>query len=189
MQKNKILQRTQFGNPILRMPTRKLLPKEIIAADTKQLITDMFYTLDNKKMGVGLAANQIGQSLAISVIGIKKTPARQDVTPVRMVIVNPEIIKTYGNATGMWEGCISFAKAFALTKRYKKIRLRYYDEYGQQQEADFEGLLAHVLQHETDHLNGILFVDKVKNTKSWMTETEYIKMRNKERKNESKSKK
>lgn len=182
----KILKRTQFGNPILRTTTRRLTVKEITSPSIKELISDMYYTLDNKKMGVGLAANQVGQPVAISVIGIKKTPARQDVTPVRMIIINPEIVKTYGNITGLWEGCISFAKAFALAKRYKKIRLRYYDENAILQEKDFEGLLAHVLQHETDHLNGILFVDKVKDTKSWMTESEYIKMRKREKRDAAK---
>ncbi len=180
MKPRRLLSRTQFGNPILRTPTTRLTPSEITSPATQQLIKDMFYTLDKKKMGVGLAANQVGYGVAISVIGIKKTPARKNITPVTMVIINPEIVKTYGYTTGMWEGCISFAKAFAKAKRYKKIRLNYYDEKGMQHEEDFDGFLAHVMQHETDHLHGVLFVDKVRDTKSWMTESEYIKMRNRE---------
>lgn len=182
MRAPKVLRRTQFGNPLLRTPARKLSKAEVTSAETQQLIADMFYTLENKKMGVALAATQVGQLVAIMVIGVKKTPARPNVEPIDMVVINPIIVKTYGPTVGMWEGCLSFAKAFAKARRHKKIRLRYIDEHGSEHEADFDGFLAHVLQHETDHLNGILFVDRVKDSKTWMTEAEYIKMRNKETK-------
>jgi peptide deformylase len=175
MNEPKILRRTQFGNPILRTPTKMLSLDEIKSDDIKTLVADMRHTLANKKYGVGIAANQLGRSLAISVIAIKKTPARPDVTEVSMVIINPSITETFGNKTGMWEGCLSFGKVFAKAQRYKKVRVKYLDENGMSHEKVFEGLLAHVMQHETDHLHGTLFVDKVRDPKTWMTESEYIK--------------
>lgn len=170
-----------FGNPVLRTPARRLTAEEILSDGTQQLIQDMRDLLAGRKHGVGLAAPQVGQSVAVSVIGIKPTPNHTDTTAVDMVIINPEIVRTYGRKTGMWEGCISFgsgpAAPYAQAMRYTKIRIRYRDEQAVQHEADYDGLLAHVLQHEIDHLNGILFVDRVADTTTYMTMAEYKKQK------------
>ncbi|MEJ0073776.1 MAG: peptide deformylase [Candidatus Saccharibacteria bacterium] len=175
----KTLRRTQFGNPVLREKTRRLSREDILSPKVQELITNMRYTLENKKYGVGLAATQVGQSVAITVIGIKPTPTRPDNPIINMVVINPEIVKTYDDKEPMWEGCVSFGDTrnfpYALVPRYKKIRLRWLDERAETHEEDFEDILAHVLQHETDHLNGILFVDKVEDTKSYITISEYKK--------------
>jgi peptide deformylase len=85
----------------------------------------------------------------------------------------------------MWEGCLSSGKAsfslFAKVPRFKKINAIWLDENGKHHEEQLEGLVAHVFQHETDHLDGILFVDKVTDSKSYMVESEYRKMRKKKR--------
>ena len=98
---------------------------------------------------------------------------------VDMVIINPKIVKTYGQKSPMWEGCISFGDTqnfpYAKVPRYKKVRLSYDDEHGQHHEADFDGFVAHVIQHETDHLNGVLFVDRVVDTTTYITVAEYKK--------------
>jgi len=173
------LRRTQFGNPILREVARRLSSAEIKSDKIQTLITNMRHTLAHKKYGVGLAAPQVGQGVALSVVGIKPTPTRPQNPTIDMVIINPEVVKTYGNTEPMWEACVSFGDThnfpYALVPRHTKIRLRWCDEHAQQHEQDFDGFLAHVLQHETDHLNGILFVDRVVDTKSYVTAAEYKK--------------
>jgi peptide deformylase len=175
----KILRRTQFGNPVLRTKTRELNKNEILSDAIQQLIANMRYTLENKKYGVGLAATQVGQSVAVTVLGIKPTPTRPKLPHIDMVIINPQIVKTYGSKEAMWEGCVSFGDTrnfpYAQVPRYKKIRLKWLDEQAAGHEEDFEGIVAHVLQHETDHLNGMLFVDRVEDTKSYITVAEYKK--------------
>lgn len=183
MTDRKILRRTKFGNPLLRQPARQLSRKEILSAAAQNLIADIRYTLERRKYGVGLAAPQVGQGIALSVIGIKPTPSRPDNPRVDLVIINPEIVQTYGDKQRMWEGCMSFGSGedvpYALVPRFAKVRLRWLDEHAEQQEADFEGIVAHVIQHEVDHLQGILFVDKVEDTTSYTTIGEYKKRQRK----------
>lgn len=175
----KILRRTLFGNPILRQKARTLTPDEIRSEEVQELITAMRETLKTRKFGVGLAAPQVGKDLALSVIGIKPTPNRPHEKNIDMVIINPEIVRTYGSRTGLWEGCISLGSGpdspYAKAMRFKKVRVRYTDEKGKPHEADYQGLLAHVLQHEIDHLHGILFVDRVRDTTTYVTQSEYRK--------------
>ena len=164
---------------MLRTPTRELSREEILSDSIQTLLADMRFTLEKKKYGVGLAAPQVGQSVAISVIGIKPTPTRPESPVINMTIINPKIVRTYGRQEPMWEGCVSFGDTrnfpYAQVPRYKKLRLQYVDESARLHERDFEGLLAHVLQHEVDHLQGILFVDRVEDATSYMTTAEYKK--------------
>lgn len=177
---SKVLRKTEFGNPILRNPNRALSDAEIVSLEIQQLVSNMYYTLENKKYGVGIAATQVGENVALSVIDTKPTPTRPDLKRQKLTIINPKIIKTYGKKVPMWEGCISGSKLYALVPRYNKIRLKWKDEKAKLYEADFDGFLAHVIQHEVDHLNGIIFLDKVEDSKSFMTFNEYKKMRAKE---------
>lgn len=175
----KVLRRTQFGNPILRKQAKRLNREEILSDKVQELIVNMRYTLEQKKYGVGLAAPQVNRDLAISVIGIKPTPTRKNNPTLDLVIINPKIVKTYGAKQPLWEGCVSFGDTknfpYARVPRYVKIRLSYDDEKAVHHEADFDGIAAHVMQHEVDHLNGILFVDRVEDTTSYMTVNEYKK--------------
>ena len=175
---SKVMQRSQFGNPILRETAAILTKKQIASKETKQLITDMRYTLNKKHYGIGLSVPQVGRGIVISVTEIKPTKLRPNLPKSKwasLVVINPKIIKVYGSRKQVYEGCISFAGVFAKVPRYKKIRLRYLDEKGTSHEKDFKDLLAHVLQHEIDHLNGVLFVDKVKDPKTYITLSEYRK--------------
>jgi len=176
---SKILKATRFGNPILRSKTRRLTPAQIQSTDIQELIEDMRYTLLKKEYGVGIAAPQVGSDAALSVIGIKPTPNRPNLEPFETVIINPEIVKTYGNRQRMWEGCISCGTGnntlFAQVPRYKKIKLKWLDEKGTKREEILEGFVAHVAQHEVDHLNGLLFVDRVKDSSTYMMADEYRK--------------
>lgn len=179
MRQSQILTRTNFGNPVLREVCKKLSKTEILSPKIQNLIRDMSHTLEQKQYGVGLAAPQVGQAIALSVIGIKATPTRPEASNEDMVIINPEIAECFGRKQQMWEGCISFGGTkdfpYAKVPRYKKIKVRFLDQDAQEHEVIAEGLLAHVLQHEIDHLYGILFVDRVTDTKSYCMISEYKK--------------
>jgi peptide deformylase len=176
----KILQITEFGNTTLRETAHLLTVDEIQSQKIKQLIQNLRHTLTAQKLGVGLAAPQVGEGLAISVISVLPTAHRPLVEPLELVIINPEITTTFGKRTQMWEGCISSgsgqAGLFGKTLRYKKVEVTFLDEHGNKHVQIFEGLPAQIMQHEIDHLNGILFVDKVKDPKTYMTMSEYKKM-------------
>jgi peptide deformylase len=131
-----ILPITRFGNPVLRETARRLDKDEISSSAIQMLIENMRYTLIEKKFGVGIAAPQVGESIALSVIGVKPTPNRPELEPFETVLINPEIVETFGEPVDMWEGCVSCG---------------------------------------TDHLNGILFLDHITNTKSFMMADEYRK--------------
>ncbi len=176
---------TRFGNPILREAARQLTREEIKSPEIQQLITDIRYTNEQKKYGVGLAAPQVGESVALSVIGIKPTPTRPNLEPFEQVIINPTY-EGIGRRASMWEACQSGGVGrntlYGKALRYRKIRATWYDENGEFHSKELDGFAAHVFQHETDHLNGILFVDKVRDTKTFMMEDEYRKRVVKERK-------
>lgn len=119
--------------------------------DLQKLTTEMFLTLEENN-GVGLAAPQIGKSYQIAVI----LAANQD-----LIIINPEIT-FLGEFREMEEGCLSLPGEVYLVKRAKKIHLKYFDLDGKKQKIKAKGLLAEVIQHEVDHLNGILICDKTR---------------------------
>ncbi len=175
----KILKATRFGNPVLRQVARRLSVHEIKSSEIRTLIENMRHTLKSKKYGVGMAAPQIGISVALSIIAIKPTPTRPKLKPFDMAIINPEIVEVYGRKVQMWEGCISCGTGkdtlFAKVPRYKKIKLRWLDEQGEQHEEVLDSFVAHVAQHEVDHLNGMIFVDRVKDTSTYMMADEYRK--------------
>ncbi len=175
-----ILARTEFGNPILRNTAEKLSHFDVKSEKIKHLINAMKSTLMELKLGVGLAAPQVGEGVALSVIMIQPTTHRPDASSFNLVIINPEISQTFGRRKQLWEGCISAghgkAGLFAKVPRFAKIQLKYLDENGTQHNKIFTGLPAQVIQHEVDHLNGILFVDRVKDTKTFVTYREYMKI-------------
>ena len=180
--KPNLLERTQFGNAILQVPAKRVEPADIKLPAIQNLIADIAHTLASKNYGVGLAAPQIGKSVAISVIDIQ--PNNKDRKPTKaftQVIINPEVIEGIGEKLPMWEGCLSFgakvSPVFAQTMRYKAIKVKFYDQNAELHEEVLEGLPAHVFQHETDHLNGILFPERVKDHSTWMNASEYRKMK------------
>lgn len=174
----KILNIVEFGNPVLRQVARRLAVSEIKSKKIQDLIKNLKHTLTEQKLGVGLAAPQVGEAVAVSVIVVQPTKHRPQVEPLEVVIINPKIIQTFGYRKQMWEGCISAGTSglFAKTPRYKKVRVEYLDENAVKHKKYFEGLPAQIMQHETGHLNGELFMDHVKDTKTYMTMKEYRKM-------------
>lgn len=177
---NKILPTTLYGNPLLRQIARKLPVNEIVSDNIQALIASMYYTMKQKKFGVGLAAPQVGESVAVIVVTIKPTPTRPNLEVYNRTLINPEIVKTFGKKTGKWEGCLSFGAdksdfPYGQAMRYEKVRVRYLDEKAEQHEETLDGFVANVVQHEVDHLNGILFVDRVEDNKTFMMASEFRK--------------
>lgn len=170
---------TQFGDPVLRGVARRLAATDICSEQTQGLVARLYDVLTTEKLGVGLAAPQVGEPAAAAVVCVQKTEARPDAKSFRLTIINPVITQTFGRRSQLWEGCISSgikeAGLFAKVPRYRKIELEYYDKDAKKHRKTFEGLPAHVIQHEVDHLNGTLFVDRVKDPKTYMTTSEYRK--------------
>lgn len=168
---------TRFGDPLLRTPARRLTKEEILSDDIQQLISDMRYFLSEVERGVGLAAPQVGRGISLSIIAIKSLKGGAQSEPLDMVIINPIITAYHGKATGKWEACISCGSGddllYAKAKRHHAITLEWDDERGVHHEERLEGFPAHVAQHEVDHLNGVLFVDRVADPKTFMMADEY----------------
>jgi peptide deformylase len=145
---------------------------------TQAFIGDLLRLNETKDLGVGLAAPQVGKDIAVALIDIKPNIFHPHVKATKMVIVNPSYTGV-GRRTGQWEGCLSSGSKrnvlFAKALRYKKIKAEWHDEKAQKHSQVLEGLIAQVFQHETDHLNGILFVDRVRDTKTYMHASEYRK--------------
>lgn len=175
----KELQFTQIGNPILRQKARALTLKQITSKSTQNLIENMYYTMQKRGYGVALAAPQVSKSVELFVITIRPNKNHPTRAIINKVCINPKIIKKYGKKEPMWEGCMSLGGGdttlFGQVNRYTKIKVKYINQNGQEILETLDGLEAHVFQHEYDHLQGILFVDKVKDTKTYMAMAEYQK--------------
>jgi peptide deformylase len=173
-----LLELCRLGNPVLREACRTLSPDEIRSVAIQSLIADIRHTNKIKQYGVGLAAPQVGKSVALSVIGIKPTPNRPELEPFESVIINPKY-EGVGETTGMWEGCQSIGEGdnilFGQAARYPTIHATWYDEDAKLHEEKLSGFVAQVFQHETDHLAGIVFLDRVADTHTFMMSDEYRK--------------
>lgn len=150
----------------LREKSREVRPDEIGSDGIRNLIADIYDTLKSGEYGVGMSAIQVGVPLAVSVVMIRPTPTRPGLEHFNKVYLNPKIVKTFGKKEPMWEGCCSVLDergdpVYAEVPRYKKITVEYLDEAGEECADTVDGFLAHVLQHEIDHNNGIIFTDLV----------------------------
>ena len=122
----------------------------------RHVILDLTDTLRVQPGGIGIAAPQIGYSVRIAMVDVtKKDPHKK-----RLILINPEIIKGEGEWCGR-EGCMSVPDYTGNVKRLQRIRMRWQDENGALREMETEGIEAVCIQHEIDHLNGILFLDRV----------------------------
>lgn len=142
----------KYGNPILRMKADRI---EKIDDSIRELVDDMILTMQ-WDAGIGLAAPQVGRSIALLVVD--HSLIYEDGVPT--AYINPEIVASEGESV-MEEGCLSIPDIREEVKRPEIITLRYQNVAGKLKEERLDGLLARVLQHEIDHLNGVLFIDKV----------------------------
>lgn len=169
-----LLPRTEFGNPILR---KKARPVPLKLLKTKQfgvLIMEMFRTC--RKLGVGLAAPQIGlpYQLAVLEVPAKDARAKRGGYPAT-VLINPKIIAHSSEKILGYEGCLSCPGVRGEVPRYKWVKVRYTNLAGKTETVTVRGFSAKVFQHEIDHLQGIVYVDRMKNLKTLITEEEYMR--------------
>lgn len=170
-----VLSRTQFGNPILRAKTKRVSLNFLGKDKFKKLVKQMIYTM-RRTGGVGLAAPQIGISLSLAVMETRPTPTRPKLgRKGPIVIVNPRIVKYSKEKITDWEGCLSFKGVRGSVPRPKTITVEYYNEKGEKVVEKATGLWARIFQHEIDHLNGIVYIDRVEDTKTIMTLGEFKK--------------
>ena len=142
---------------------KKSLPVDLVDEDLQKLMNDMLETM-YAAPGIGLAAIQIGVPKRVIVLDI----ARKDAPKNPMYFVNPEIISKSQNNSTYEEGCLSVPGQFAEIDRPDKCHVKYLDYYGQPKELVAEGMIATCIQHETDHLEGILFIDYLSKLKKSM---------------------
>ncbi len=150
-----------YGNPVLRKKVKKV---KNIDKDILQLIKNMFVTMHtNVPMGIGLAAPQVGISIALFVYELEGD---------RGILINPEIIEKKGRETGE-EGCLSVPGVFASVVRAEEIVVSTLNLKGKKIFLKVKGLKARVFQHETDHLNGVLFTDYIGSIENFSVEEGY----------------
>ncbi len=158
----------QFPDPLLK---RKSVPVETVTQELRQLAADMIEVMYDEP-GIGLAAPQVGEAVRMIVLDTEWTEEGNDRNPV--VMVNPEIVAREGSALSN-EGCLSVPDFNADVERAQKVRVRGTDLDGNPIEEEVEDLRAFCFQHEIDHLDGILFIDRISRLKRSM----YVKKRKK----------
>ncbi len=141
-----------YPDPVLRENAQSV---NNIDNGIQRLIDDMIDTM-HQAPGIGLAANQVGRPLSVLVIDIQREECEYGL----IVLINPELVSARGEIT-FDEGCLSVPEYFANVKRHKEVVVRGLDREGKKIEIAAEGLLAVVLQHEMDHLEGKLFIDRI----------------------------
>jgi len=171
-----VLEILEVPHPGLRAVAK---PVETVDDAVKKIVADMFDTMYDAR-GIGLAATQVGIEQRIVVIDLQETEGEgEDAKPVRkpLVYINPELVSVSEETSFYNEGCLSIPEQYAEVERPTSCRARWLDEQGTAQEGDFDGLLATALQHEIDHLNGVLFIDHISKLKRDMLLKKLTKMR------------
>ena len=153
-----ILKVARMGHPVLRQKCKPIDPAAITGPAVQGLIRDMFETMVEYN-GVGLAAPQVHQPVRLLIAGGE---ADEEGRATFRVLINPEVtVLDEANRMGMYEGCLSIPGMRGWVERPASVAVKAYDEKGQRQEFALEGFPAVVIQHECDHLDGVLYVDRI----------------------------
>jgi peptide deformylase len=168
-----ILKVARMGHPVLRTRARAIDAGEVKSARIQQLIDDMLETM-NEYQGVGLAAPQVHEGIRLFVAGFAPSRPRpggdpegeEDEGVPLMTLINPEITTIGDEIDEDWEGCLSIPEIRGKVPRARDIIVRAMDRRGKRTEIRASGFTARVIQHETDHLDGILFFDRMKGFQS-----------------------
>ncbi len=146
----------QEPTPVLRSVASSVAKADITSTPIKSIITDMKAALDTEVDGVAIAAPQIGHSVRIFVV----SPKASKTLNTHAVFINPEFVRMGKQKKELTEGCLSVRWKYGLVKRATSATVRAYNENGNEFVMSGRGLLAQVFQHEIDHLDGVLFIDK-----------------------------
>ena len=167
--------------PIVEVPDPRLrqisTPVEVVDDEVRALVSDMFETMYDAP-GIGLAAIQVGVPRRILVIDLQEEEDEAGrPIPDPRVFINPEIVEASDQQIPYNEGCLSVPEMYAEVDRPDRIHARWLDEHGSAHDQEIEGMLATCLQHEMDHLNGILFIDHLSRLKREMLLRKLAKLR------------
>ena len=154
-----ILKVSRMGHPVLRTKALAIERAAITSAPMQKLIDDMMETMAEYN-GVGLAAPQVHESLRVFVASLDMERGEKPSEPI--AIINPEITPVTNEVVEDWEGCLSIPDIRGKVPRYREIKVRAFDREGERIELRAKGFSARVIQHETDHLDGILFFDRMR---------------------------
>ena len=157
------------GHPVLREPTRAVTREELGSPGVQRLIDDLIDTM-RAANGAGIAANQVHEGLRIATIEVTSNPRYPSKPPIPLtVIVNPVLEPIGDERVEINEGCLSVPDLRGNVLRHVNVRVRYWDRHGNEREEIKRGLTAGTFQHECDHLDGLLFLDRVHDTRSLTT--------------------
>ncbi len=164
----------RMGHPLLREPARPLTAEEIGSEETRRLVADMIDTLHDYG-GIGLAAPQVAEPIRLAIVELPGGPSRYGELPTvpLTAFVNPEIEVLNPATAGYWEGCLSVPGLRGFVERPQHIRVRALNLDGEPLEMEFEGFPATVFQHEFDHLDGTLYVDRITDTSKLVFDQEF----------------
>jgi peptide deformylase len=171
----------KMGHPTLRVKANPIPLEEIQSREFRNLIQDMFETME-KEEGIGIAAPQIGISKQVAIVGVPKDNPRYPETPESeedddfdiLVVINPKVTVMDETPSGFWEGCLSVPGLRGYVERPSKIKVEFTDLEGEAQVMEVSGFGATVFQHELDHLDGVLYVDRVSDITKLSYMEEYL---------------
>lgn len=159
-----LLQIAKMGHPVLRQRAAEVTRAEIDSSDFQRLIDDMIETMRDAD-GAGIAAPQVFVSKRVVVVEVRHNPRYPDAEAIPLtVLINPVIEPLADEEEEGWEGCLSVDNLRGMVPRPIKVRARYLDREGRSHDIVAENFFARALQHECDHLDGVLFVDRVEDT-------------------------
>ncbi|MFT5087320.1 MAG: peptide deformylase [Planctomycetota bacterium] len=155
-----ILRVSRMGHPVLRQSATAIDPTQIKHPDLQRLVDDMIDTMSDYE-GIGLAAPQVFQSLRLIVLGVPNTDPEDENSIPLTVLFNPEFAAMSEEVTSGWEGCLSIPDVRGVVPRSTSVTVRAFDREGQSITFEARDFFARVLQHEVDHLDGVLFLDRM----------------------------
>ena len=170
----RLLQIAELGHPVLR---KKALPVGDVRDDNIQKLIDDLIATVMEVNGVGIAAPQVYESYQIFIIASSpnlRYPNAPKMEPT--AVINPRIISYSDEVIRDWEGCLSIPGIRGLVPRYRSIKVKYTTRDGKTEEKEFTDFIARIFQHEYDHLNGIVFLDRLESVRDIITEKEYRKL-------------
>jgi peptide deformylase len=171
-----ILKVARMGHPVLRAPAQVLSPADLRHPLTQKLIDDMIETM-HEYHGVGLAAPQIHEGMRLFVALLDEEPSKDSDA---IAVINPAIVPNGDQREEGWEGCLSIPDIRGMVPRFTDITVRALDRNGKKTELRLKNFAARVAQHETDHLDGILFFDRMTSMQSLTFLEEYSRFHSKD---------
>ena len=175
-----VLKVAQLGQPVLRARAKEVTKEELTSREFQSFIGNMVETLITQQ-GVGLAAPQVFDSRRVFLAAVLEEEDSDEEEGAQIeVFINPVIEEPSVKMESDWEGCLSFRELLVLVPRHQSLRIRYQNQLGEEKSLDLDGYYARVVQHELDHLDGVLTIDRAKSTKDIIKASEIDAVEKKE---------